>query len=62
MAKKRTKADKLQRNVERLATRDEARREAQLSYQRSEPARKTPGPGERAAEAEILGTKQKAAA
>jgi len=57
MARKRTKADKLQRNVERLATRDEARREAQLSDQRSEPARKTPSPAEREAEAEILGKK-----
>jgi hypothetical protein len=35
MAKKRTKADKLQRNVERLATRDEARRESQINDKRS---------------------------
>jgi hypothetical protein len=62
MAKKRTKADKLQRNVARLATRDEARREAQLSDKRFEPTGKTPGPAEREAETEILGTKQKAAA
>jgi hypothetical protein len=60
-AKKRIKADKLQRNVERLATRDEARRESQLSDQRSEPARKA-GPAEREAEAEILGTQRKAGA
>ena len=36
MAKKRTKTDKLQRNVERLATRDEARREFQINDKRSE--------------------------
>ena len=62
MSKKRTKADKLQRNVERLATRDDARRESQINDKRSEPTGKTPGPTEREAEAEILGTKQKAAA
>jgi hypothetical protein len=38
MAEKRTKADKMQRNVERLATRDEARRESQINEQRSEAA------------------------
>jgi hypothetical protein len=42
MAKKRTKADKLQRNVERLATRDAARRESQINDKRSEPTGKTP--------------------
>jgi hypothetical protein len=60
MAKKRTKADKLQRNVARLATRDEARREAQLSDQRSEPTGKTPGPPKREAEAETPGSKKTA--
>lgn len=44
MAKKRTKADTLQRNVERLATRDEACREkSAITEQRSEPTRTTPG-------------------
>ncbi|MFI5107284.1 MAG: hypothetical protein ACHP78_00395 [Terriglobales bacterium] len=43
MAKKRTKADKSQRNVERLATRDDARRESRIN--------------EREAESEILGKK-----
>jgi hypothetical protein len=62
MAKKRTKAEKLQRNVERLATRDEARRESQIDDKRSEPTGKTPGPTERGAETEILGTQRKAAA
>jgi len=62
MAKKRTKADKLQRNVERLATRDDARRESQINDKRSESTGKTPGPTEREAEAEILGTQRKAAA
>ncbi len=39
MAKKRTKADRLQRNVERLAARDEAWRErSETSDQRSEPS------------------------
>jgi hypothetical protein len=52
MAKQRTKADKLQRNVERLATRDEARRESQINDKRSEPASKTPGPTEVEAETE----------
>jgi hypothetical protein len=46
MAKKRTKADKLQRNVERLATRDEARRESQINDKRSEPTSKIPEPTE----------------
>jgi hypothetical protein len=89
MAKKRTKADKLQRNVERLATRDEARRESEINDKRSEQPRTTPDPTlleerirRRAyalyeargregghdldnwlqAEAEILGTQQKATA
>jgi len=62
MAKKRTKADKLQRNVERLATRDDARRESQINDKRSEQTGKTPDLTEREAEVEILGTKQKAAA
>jgi hypothetical protein len=39
MAKKRTKTDKLQRNVERLATRDEALRESEINDKRSEPTR-----------------------
>ena len=47
MAKKRTKADKLQRNVERLATRDEARRESQINDKRSEPISEIPDPTER---------------
>ena len=62
MAKKRTKADKLQRNVERLATRDDARRESQINDKRSEPTSKSPDLTEREAEAEILGTQRKAAA
>ena len=62
MAKKRTKADMLHRNMERLATRDEARRESQINDKRSESTGKTPGPTEREAEAEILGPPQKAAA
>ena len=62
MAKKRTKAEKLQRNVERLATRDEARRESQINDKRSEPARTTSDLTEREAEAEILGTQRKAPA
>jgi Protein of unknown function (DUF2934) len=40
MAEKRTKADKLQRNVERLATRDAAHRESEINDKRSEPASK----------------------
>ncbi len=48
MAKKRTKADKLQRNVERLATRDAAVRErSEITDKRSEPASKIPQPTER---------------
>ena len=62
MAKKRTKADKLQRNVERLATRDAARRESQINDKRSEPTGEIPGPTEREAETEIPGTQRKAAA
>ena len=38
MAKKRTKAETLQRNVERLATRDAAHRESAMNNKRSEPA------------------------
>ena len=54
MAKKRTKLDKLQRNVERLARRDDACRErSAIKDQRSEPLK---------GEAEILGTKRKATA
>src|ERR1700739_3049584 len=41
MAKKRTKTDKLQRNVERLATRDEALRESQINDKGTEPTSKT---------------------
>jgi len=52
MAKKRTKADKLQRNVERLARRDEACRQKSAN-QRSEPLQ---------AEAEIPSTKRKTTA
>jgi hypothetical protein len=44
MAEKRTKADKLQRNVERLATRDAAHRESEINDKRSEPAGKILGP------------------
>jgi hypothetical protein len=45
MAKKRTKTDKLQRNVERLATRDTAVREkSEISDKRPEPASKIPDP------------------
>ncbi len=44
MAEKRTKADMLQRNVEQLATRDEARRESQINDKRSEPTSKIPDP------------------
>jgi Protein of unknown function (DUF2934) len=40
VAEKRTKADKLQRNVERLATRDAAHRESKINDKRSEPASK----------------------
>jgi hypothetical protein len=58
MAKKRTKADKLQRNVERLATRDDAVREkSEITDRRSEPTSKTPGLTERESEAEILDKK-----
>jgi len=62
MAKKRTKSDKLQRNVERLATRDAARRESQINDKRSEPTGKTPAPTEREAEAEIPGNQRKGTA
>ncbi len=45
MSEKRTKADKLQRNVERLANRDEAFREKfTINEQRSEPTCTTPSP------------------
>jgi len=46
VARKRTKAEKLQRNVERLATRDEARRESQINDKRSEPTSKIPDPAQ----------------
>ena len=62
MAKKRTKADKLQRDVEQLEKRDEARRKSQINEKHSQPPGKTPGPTEREAEAEILGTQRKATA
>jgi len=53
MAKKRTKTDKLQRNVERLARRDVACREkSEIDKQRSEPLQP---------EADV-GTKRKATA
>jgi hypothetical protein len=44
MAKKRTKAEKLQRNVEQLATRDGARRESQINDKLSKPTSKIPNP------------------
>jgi hypothetical protein len=45
MSEKRTKADRLQRNVERLAKRDEACREkSAINDQRSELTRTTPSP------------------
>ena len=89
MAEKRTKADKLQRNVERLEERDDAGRESQINDKHSGPPRITPDAieleeqihrrayelyeargrehghdreGWLQAEAEILGTRQKAAA
>ena len=37
MAEKRTKADKWQRNAERLEEHEDARRESEINYQRSEP-------------------------
>jgi len=40
MAKKRTKFDRLQRNVERLARRNDARRESENNDQHPEPANK----------------------
>lgn len=43
MGKKRTKADKLQRNVERLEKLD-ARRESEINDKRSDPTRKTADP------------------
>ena len=46
MAKKRSKADKVQRNVERLATRDAARRESAFNDKRSEPASKILDPAQ----------------
>ena len=54
MAKKRTKADKLQRNVERLAKRDAACRErTEMNEERPEPLK---------AKAESLGAKRKTTA
>ena len=46
MAQKRTKADKLQRNVERLETRDDARREPEIKENQSEPAGAISDPAE----------------
>ncbi|HYL15004.1 MAG TPA: DUF2934 domain-containing protein [Terriglobales bacterium] len=46
MAEKRTKADKLQRNVGRLATRDAAHRESEINDQHSEPASKILDPAQ----------------
>lgn len=46
MAKKRTKADKLQFNVERLEKRDDARRESEINDTRSEPISTIPDPAE----------------
>jgi len=47
MSEKRTKADKLQRNVERFARRDAACRErSEIADQRSEPARTILDPAE----------------
>lgn len=46
MAKKRTKADKLQFNVERLEKRDDARRESEINDMRSEPISTIPDPAE----------------
>ena len=62
MAKKRTKTDKLQRNVERLEKRDDAGGESEINDKRSQPPSKTPDPTEREAETEILGTQRKASA
>jgi hypothetical protein len=62
MAKKRTKADKLQRNVERLEKRDDVGRESEINDRRSEPTGKTPEPTGREAETESLGTQRKGAA
>jgi hypothetical protein len=46
MAQKRTKADKLQRNVERLEARDDARREPEIRENQSESARAISDPTE----------------
>lgn len=62
MAKKRTKADKLQRNVERLEKRDDVGRESEINDRRSEPTGKTPERTGREAETESLGTQRKGAA
>ncbi len=61
MAKKRTKTDKLQRNVERLENRDDAGGESEIDDARSQTSSKTPDSTEREAETEILGTQRKAA-
>ena len=46
MAQKRTKADKLQRNVERLDARDDTRREPEIKENQSEPARTISDPAD----------------
>ncbi len=46
MAQKHTKADKLQRNVERLEARDHASREPEIKENQSEPARAISNPAE----------------
>ena len=55
MAKKRTKADKLQRNVERLEKRDDAGRESEINEKRSRPTSKIPVPPQRESETEDPG-------
>jgi hypothetical protein len=47
MAMKRTKADKLQRNVEQLEKRDDAGPESEIDDKRSGPTRTIPDPTER---------------
>jgi len=62
MAMKRTKADKLQRNVERLEKRDDAGRESEINEKPSQPTSKIPVPPQREAETEILDTQRKVVA
>ena len=62
MAKKRTKADKLQRNVERLEKRDDAGRKSEINEKPSQPTSKIPGPPQREEETEILDTQRKVVA